>query len=179
MSNRTIKRFPSFILGKCRCDCGKDIPIRGTGGTLLKYHHGHNGKENSSDFEPQGGGYIHIKRPHHKYADKRGRVLFHRYELELHLGRYLTKEEDVHHIDFNKENNDPLNLMIVSKKDHGYFHCPKIDYSKRFCFLCGSNKTWTNKKGWQFWTRYGEDKFICNKCCMRLYHQKEKEKKSS
>lgn len=45
-------------------------------------------------------------------AHKTGYVLEHRLVMARKLGRPLTKYETVHHIDDNKENNDPLNLQL-------------------------------------------------------------------
>jgi len=38
--------------------------------------------------------------------------------MELHLGRKLSTDEHVHHIDGNKLNNDIQNLTILSRSDH-------------------------------------------------------------
>jgi hypothetical protein len=43
--------------------------------------------------------------------------------MEAKLGRYLTPEEVVHHIDGDKENNDPDNLMLFANNgEHTRFH---------------------------------------------------------
>lgn len=42
--------------------------------------------------------------------------------MEEHLGRKLTKDEHVHHIDGNPENNELSNLMVVSNAEHGRIH---------------------------------------------------------
>jgi len=48
------------------------------------------------------------------------------------IGRYLKKEEVVHHIDENKKNNDPSNLMIfATNADHSRFH--KGNYKELIC----------------------------------------------
>jgi len=46
----------------------------------------------------------------------------HRYIMEKHLGRKLTKDDIVHHIDHNKYNNHPKNLVALSKKEHRKLH---------------------------------------------------------
>ncbi|KKK49466.1 hypothetical protein LCGC14_3134750, partial [marine sediment metagenome] len=42
--------------------------------------------------------------------------------MEKKIGRYLTLEEVVHHMDHNPANNNINNLMIVSKIEHNTIH---------------------------------------------------------
>lgn len=46
----------------------------------------------------------------------------HRVLMEKHLGRKLKKEEHVHHIDGNKQNNLLENLIILGKNEHAQLH---------------------------------------------------------
>ena len=47
----------------------------------------------------------------------------HRVVAEKLLGRALTDEEVVHHVDGNKRNNDPENLMVLpSQSEHAKLH---------------------------------------------------------
>ena len=63
-----------------------------------------------------GRGYVLI------YTDK-GYIPEHRLVIEKHLGRKLTSDETVHHIDFNKQNNKIDNLMLFpTKLSHTRFH---------------------------------------------------------
>lgn len=66
--------------------------------------------------------YKTIKRPNHPRADKQGMVLEHLLTAELKLGRVVSKNEQVHHIDFNKQNNSPSNLAVGEPKSHGFWH---------------------------------------------------------
>lgn len=50
------------------------------------------------------------------------RVLEHRAVMEEVLGRQLQHDERVHHIDFDKSNNDPTNLYLCDDKEHGMIH---------------------------------------------------------
>ena len=45
-------------------------------------------------------------------------VYEHRAVMESKLGRALTKEETVHHLDGDKENNSEGNLVVMPKKSH-------------------------------------------------------------
>lgn len=65
-------------------------------------------------------GYVIIS-----YYDEEGnycRQHEHRYVMEKHLGRKLTPDEDVHHVDFDKTNNDISNLRVLSHKEHAELH---------------------------------------------------------
>jgi len=61
-----------------------------------------------------------------------GRKCFeHQYVMEQHLGRKLNKEERIHHIDFNKINNEIFNLYLFNLNgDHSRCHhqTEKIGY---------------------------------------------------
>ena len=46
----------------------------------------------------------------------------HRYVMECHLGRKLSRNEVVHHKDGNKRNNNIDNLELVSRRDHSKMH---------------------------------------------------------
>lgn len=47
----------------------------------------------------------------------------HRWVVEQFIGRKLTSNEVIHHIDFNKENNSISNLMVfANQKEHAEFH---------------------------------------------------------
>ncbi|MFA5422189.1 MAG: HNH endonuclease [Bacilli bacterium] len=59
------------------------------------------------------GGYVHRTVFDHPMKIN-GYVPEHRLVVEKILGRYLKKNEVVHHIDKNKENNMPQNLMAFS-----------------------------------------------------------------
>lgn len=46
----------------------------------------------------------------------------HIYVMEEFLGRPLEKNECVHHIDFNRANNDISNLKLMTRGEHSKFH---------------------------------------------------------
>lgn len=59
------------------------------------------------------------------------KIAFHRYVMQLHLGRKLTADEIVHHVDHNPLNNDPDNLVLLSRSEHQRLHA------------CCSRRRWT------------------------------------
>lgn len=69
-------------------------------------------------------GYIYIPAPswyegpkHAGYA--REHVLVY---CEYNEITYIPLKQDIHHLDFNKLNNDPKNLIMLSKRDHQLLH---------------------------------------------------------
>lgn len=54
----------------------------------------------------------------HPYKDNKGYIMQHRLIMEQSIGRYLEPYEEVHHIDYNKQNNNINNLMLVTKTEH-------------------------------------------------------------
>lgn len=63
-------------------------------------------------------GYRAIKKADHPMADSHGYVLEHRLVMAEYLGRPLTKQEVVHHLDGDKLNNHISNLQLVGWKTH-------------------------------------------------------------
>lgn len=60
-------------------------------------------------------GYVEIYSPEHPYRRKHTPyVLEHRLVMEDHIGRYLKREEVVHHRDNDKQNNDISNLELFA-----------------------------------------------------------------
>lgn len=71
-------------------------------------------------------GYIQVYELEHPYANKDGYVMEHRLVMEEVLGRYIKENEVIHHINRNRKDNRPENLMIFSSisdhmRYHGYF----------------------------------------------------------
>jgi hypothetical protein len=68
------------------------------------------------------GGYWYLYRPDHPFSTKEGYVAEHRLVMEEHLGRYLTTEEQVHHISGDREDNSLSNLQLLSATEHSRLH---------------------------------------------------------
>lgn len=65
---------------------------------------------------PDGNGYLQI------YTPDGRRMRQHRYVMEQHLGRPLTEDEVVHHLDGDVKNNDISNLQILTRLEHALLH---------------------------------------------------------
>ena len=60
---------------------------------------------------------------HHPHARANGYYLRSRYNVEQAIGRYLDPREVVHHLDFDKTNDDLNNLYIFpSRGKHSTYH---------------------------------------------------------
>jgi hypothetical protein len=64
-------------------------------------------------------------------------ISYPKYLMELHLGRYLEKEEQVDHIDGNPLNNDLSNLQILSLGKHQYIDALRNEDIVVNCKFCG------------------------------------------
>lgn len=80
-------------------------------------------------------GYIEIYAPTHPHKNKRNCVYEHQLVMEKHIGRYLEKGEVVHHIDFDKTNNDISNLMLMTNSEHIKYHSKLRWKEKKGCDL--------------------------------------------
>jgi len=67
------------------------------------------------------GRYIRICRPHHPAATRSGYVYEHRTVIEAALGRYLEKDEVVHHKNGCCTDNRPCNLELMSVSEHAVY----------------------------------------------------------
>lgn len=187
-----LKVYESFILGKCKCGCGTDIPIRNTRRCLRQFAQGHNRGKTYKIYENynfkkrltlNNGGYYETYKPHHPYSDVSGRVLDHRYIMHIYLSIlnnkivYIPYDFDTHHMNGIKTDNRVNNLVLKPKRSHQRYHNlgnkhSKKDLSGRRCVKCGSGTTVQGKDGYWQWhiMEYGP---LCNKCYNQLPEVKE------
>ena len=66
-------------------------------------------------------GYKKILLPTHPRADRKGYVFEHILILESNLNRSLYKDEVTHHLDNNKLNNNPINLIVCKNNSEHIF----------------------------------------------------------
>ncbi len=68
-------------------------------------------------------GYVYIVKRDHPDCSRDGYVMEHRFVVESFIGRFLTRSEQVHHLNYQKADNDLMNLVLfASAKDHTAFH---------------------------------------------------------
>lgn len=82
------------------------------------------------------GNYLYGLVKEHPNSTRHGYVLEHRLEMEKYLGRYLTKEEVVHHIDENRHNNHISNLRLMDYYTHNNLHKKLLKMESRICPVC-------------------------------------------
>ena len=75
-------------------------------------------------------GYIEIRAPEHPHANNKGYIMEHRLVMEKSIGRYLTKDEIVHHLNQIKSDNRIENLQLLLRADHTVLHNKERIYGK-------------------------------------------------
>lgn len=66
-------------------------------------------------------GYIEVYSPSHPFRQG-NYVKEHRLVMEGHIGRYLTEDEVVHHINHKRDDNRIENLQIMTPSEHSTHH---------------------------------------------------------
>lgn len=89
--------------------------------------------------------------------------------MENHLGRKLTQNETVDHIDNNPLNNDISNLQILSREDNARKAIIPAEYIELTCKYCG--KSFKRRKAWEIYLRAKKfDGPFCSKKCVGKVH---------
>ena len=88
----------------------------------IKAHKDRIGFNNKGGKRTNKQGYIEVWKPEHPNANKKGYILEHRLIMSEYIGRALLRNEDVHHKDKNKTNNDINNLELMTKSEHAKYH---------------------------------------------------------
>jgi hypothetical protein len=88
----------------------------------------------------------------------------HRVIVEQHLGRKLSYNEVIHHIDHNPKNNDISNLELTTRSKHGKHHAKPDSIIFVRCSYCGKY-TPKQRSKYEYQIKCGITEFFCNKSC--------------
>lgn len=89
--------------------------------------------------------------------------------MENYLGRKLTTDETVDHIDNNPLNNDISNLQILSREANARKAVVPAEYIKLICKYCG--KSFKRRKAWEVYLRSKNlDGPYCSRQCVGKVH---------
>lgn len=77
-------------------------------------------------------------------AEDHKTVSYPKYIVEMHIGRYLTKEETIDHIDGDFNNNALSNLRVVPRAAHCKSHVRTRRVVTKKCVICGKEFTTDN-----------------------------------
>ena len=117
------------------------------------------------------GDYNYAVIPEHPNRTKNNYVLEHRAVVENHLGRLLSNDEVVHHINGNKKDNRVENLLILSEEEHAKLHGATVGHKmvKLKCPWCG--KIFSIEKRQSFLDKPTKYQCTCcsSKCRGKLY----------
>jgi hypothetical protein len=123
-ANRYYIKIPCSYCGKISYQV-KSNAGKGYSHACSKVCHYENKQRKQKINKPRGCGQYHIQvlAEDHPNKDRHGRVYEHRLVVEEKIGRFLHKDERVHHINMVKHDNKPENLFLCkNNSNHSKTH---------------------------------------------------------
>lgn len=122
--------------------------------------------------DPKGYEYFYAGKDHplsSKGVSSKGNgcVFVHRHNASVKIGRWLTTEEHIHHVDENKRNNDGDNLLIVNSSEHTKLHRTKYNRLILKCEYCTEFFECSENKGYK-----RHENHFCSMRCSSNYARK-------
>lgn len=102
-------------------------------------------------------GYLYFMDKDHPLASKAGRVYHHRHVASIKEGRWISLSDVVHHLDSDRANNRPENIVVISRSVHAVIHRDSAPRLKKRCAFCGE----------QFITKIEKMKYCSQKCSQK------------
>lgn len=100
---------------------------------------------------------------------KKKTMSYARYLMEIHLDRYLSKDETVDHIDNNKLNNKIENLQLLSRAENIIKSIIPAPLTTLNCKHCGREFKRSLRAYWRS-KEQGIDGPFCSKICIGKVH---------
>lgn len=105
------------------------------------------------------------------HLDDGRRILEHRFVMGQYLGREITNDEVVHHLDHNGSNNLITNLELMDTPKHNHFHGGEYHINhttELICPQCGQSFRKRNGK-----IRYAQEhnkRIFCSRHCSGVFN---------
>jgi HNH endonuclease len=188
-----IKKLFKGLYKTCECGCNTLIPILNRYGRPLRFKYCHSNRGKNHPMWKGGrikeDGYWYLWMPNYFSSNKNGYIQEHIYNYQEYNKLCMLPWGEVHHINFNKDNNEISNLQGMTKSQHTYIHMKgneyrrgkHIDTSDRICYICKSSITkmrqpnGTNRTPYPRWQHLPSDKI--NWYCADCYYRRKRSNK--
>lgn len=129
--NKSFKTYPSKVKAGKGKYCSKECCLLVTSknlekGLVYRFKKGQVPKSYKgfrfTSSRKEGKVYKELYIPTHPNCTKAGYIREHRYIMEKSIGRYLKKNEEVHHLNANTLDNSLENLQLLTSKEHKRLH---------------------------------------------------------
>jgi hypothetical protein len=128
-----MRKLESDIIGErpCKCGCGKMVQVKRwtlnpskTKTEYIKGHQQYGNKRGWKTGEIRQNGYVVIYSPNHPHRNVQanGYVKRARLVMEKYLGRYLERNEIIHHLNGIRDDDRIENLVVTTNSRHLSIH---------------------------------------------------------